>query len=587
MSEPLPVFTIIKSGQSIELTLEDDELQTRPKYQVLEDEQIEFQLFSKLHLSSPTLWIQDVPLYPTTSDGHLFFWRTSSDHPLFRNHFGYCELRLVINEETYLYSAIEVLAKKINADRTQDILRYLENQINGITNFCFSLTHQKSDSDLMGIASPQQIMQEIKLGVNAFIELIPQFLSRRRSRLITTPKIVDWSETTTISECSIDYVLTHPDLFIPATSPTQSIKYNNQHFSTQTIKTELIQQSADVYENRVIIGYFETCYRKIIQIQQYYDDFKATLEKQAEPTSIPFGYQSIHTIRKHFGTLFCDKILNECKDLLKQLVYIQEFIRKNFSVTRPIYGMPQVTSGFLSFSHYRKIFERIVSFYRLGKLNTAGSQFLYNLRTLDKLYEFFCLYRLLESFEKIGFKIQPSEKVKPTEQHAIFQDVRPADSYALISNRSIKINIHYDKEISSSLSNNLIVKQRGKTIRRPDFVIEFSDGATDAYLIFDAKYTSIELARNKYLPELTMKYFHGLGTGNEEFSRCMGIFALHPRSFKNSGDESYWFHKDSFNLYSASPAFPALGTLTLEPESPHEILTDMLSQFIKILRKHF
>ncbi len=580
-------FKLMKNGNSIILPLEKSKYNLTPNYKILEDESINFVLSSPKPFSNPILWIQDAALAPTKAQKSIngtfeYYWHPSEENPLFLNHFGFSELMIELDEREYYYTVVDVLARKLNADNTQNILRYLESQISGLTNFCFSLTHQRADADTMGSASPQQIIQEVRLGVQSFIDVIPQYISRYRSRLTSAPKLVSWDEATNFAQRSIDYVLTHPDSLALSTDTTRSIRVGHRHYTTQAIEIDAINENTDIYENRVITGYLETCTITIGKIEQYYRDFVATLGKQEEPSNVPVGYQSILSIRKHFGTRYSEKILKECFDLQRGIAYCLDFVKKNLRVTRSVFGMPEATPGFLTSTHYRKTFERIVAFYRLGQLNVSGNQFLYNLRTLDKLYEFFCLYRLIESFEKIGFKLTRTEHSHMLKQTPIFFDLQPADSYTFGKNTSLVINLFYDRNIPS-LPNKITVKEKNQSSRRPDYLIELSDGSSYAYIIFDAKYSSPRLAREVYLPALTMKYYHGLGLQNSAQSKCMGIFALHPQ--KNRSEISF-FHKDAFNVFSNTPAFPALGTLSLDPDSEPSHLPNLLSRFITVFKRN-
>ena len=585
-------FRLNSNGTSTELLLASTRQNSTSNLQILEDDDVSFLLISSKPLSNPILWTQDVShsvtLEERSKNGLYEYYWYQDDPPLFRNHFGYSEITIEIDEETYRYTVIEVLARKINADNTQNILRYLEDQITGITNFCFSLTHQRADSDGIGSSSPQQIMQEIRSGIQNFTDAIPQFISRRRTRLISTPKLVNWDEATSFSERSIEYVLTHPDSLTPSNNKTRAIKVGRKNYMAQTIETDIIGESTDVYENRVITGYFETCAITLGKIETFYRDFMSTLEKQEEPRHVPLGYQSILNIRKHFGTRYSEKMLKECQDLQRSIVYCADFMRRNLYVTRPVFGIPQATPGFLTSTHYRRLFERIVSFYRLGALNTNGNQFLYNLRTLDKLYEFFCLYRLIESLDKIGFKLERTEYSQKPKQTPLFTDTQPADIYTFARNSALRLTLFYEKSYyekkAKSLSNTIFVKQRNSRKLIPDYFIEIYDGSSYAYLILDAKYTTPKLAKELYLPDLTMKYYHGLGTSEDTKPPCIGIFALYPRQGK---DEIYHFHKDNFNIFSNKPSLPALGTLSVDPESDSINLSKLLSQVISIFISHF
>ncbi|EJY8357097.1 DUF2357 domain-containing protein, partial [Cronobacter sakazakii] len=98
--------------------------------------------------------------------------------------------------------------------------------------------------------------------------------------------------------------------------------------------------------------------------------------------------------------------------------------------------------------------------------------------------------------------------------------------------------------------------------RSPDFVIHISNGnGIDKYLILDAKYTSTDKAFLHYLPELTLKYLHGLHSISDANSSIIGLIILNPDEKLLIRD----FHNSSFDIYSDRPAMPFLLCATISP----------------------
>ena len=114
-------------------------------------------------------------------------------------------------------------------------------------------------------------------------------------------------------------------------------------------------------------------------------------------TDIPIGYQCLGEIRKKFGRRHYEKLLAECRELQRMCRSCIHWYDAYLPVKRMIREEPKMTPGFEAYAHYRKVFDKIIQWYRIGKLSLAGDHFLYSLRTLDKLYEFYCLFQIVEA----------------------------------------------------------------------------------------------------------------------------------------------------------------------------------------------
>lgn len=88
----------------------------------------------------------------------------------------------------------------------------------------------------------------------------------------------------------------------------------------------------------------------------------------------------------------------------------------------------------------------------------------------------------------------------------------------------------------------------------------------------DAKYTYPSLAFEKYLPECTMKYVHGIHNNHNCLNPVQSLTIIHPDSLTKF--ES--FHSQDYSLKGKYPIAPSLQTLGVALEG-NEIEDELLN----------
>lgn len=98
--------------------------------------------------------------------------------------------------------------------------------------------------------------------------------------------------------------------------------------------------------------------------------------------------------------------------------------------------------------------------------------------------------------------------------------------------------------------------------RSPDYVIKISNALNnERYVILDAKYTTTDKAFTHYLPDLTLKYIHGLNLISKTHNPIIGLMIINPDNNPQVRD----FHNSVFELFSDTPAMPFLQCATITP----------------------
>ena len=573
-----------------------------PAVRVTEDEPVEFVLRCAGDVR-PRLYVQDVELDPPfrqmRGDTYEYWWEPHPGGPgWFLNHFGYCILTVEFQAgpdraESLCYAAVEVFARKPNAERAERILDYLESRMEDVSRSCFATTHpgaahpvagQDGEALRSGDIPASALLQAIAGHLETFAAQAPRFRYRKRCRLAPTPTRIKASSAANLTEHSVHWALTHLDALMPVGAPTpHSIAVGGRFYELDEIETYALSEVTDVYENQVIAGYLEGIAARLSDIETFCLGQLQALESEGFIAQVPPGYGSIFDIKRKVGRRRFGKLLAECYALQREAADQAAFWRKHLPVTRTVREMPTVTPGFLASPHYHQAFRRVVDWHGLGRLNLSGERFLYGLRTIDRLYEFYCLFRLVETLRESGWEPAGQQR-RPPAAHArpgLDWDARPDDIYVFSNRAGERITLFYEPQIERTLNGalGLVRTMVGGPGFLPDFVLKFEPSGSEpsgpgspSYLILDAKYVSPYLALNfegsrSELSKITMKYLHGVGAAGGGRSPVQGIFVLHPQDFRAAAPGSSYrpYHAPGFGLFSKTPALPMLAALELTP----------------------
>jgi len=622
MYESMTFALVQRGGHSWEpLDLSDVPDTDPPAVRVVEDELVEFVLRCREDVQ-PRLYLQDLeldrPLRQKIGDVVEYRWEPRPGGPApFLNHFGYCILTLDFlsgpeEEEAVCHASVEVFARKPNAERAERILDYLESRMEDVSRSCFSATHPGAphpdgEAPESGDIPASVLLQSIAGHLQTFAALLPRFRYRKRCRLAPTPKRIKAAHAANLTEQSVHWALTHLDTLLPVGAPTPgAIAVGGRFYELDEIETYALTEETNVYENQVIAGYLESIAARLSEVERFCFEQLHQVESEGFIAQVPPGYGSIFDIKRKVGRKRFGKLLAECAALQRACADQSAFWHLHLPVARAVREMPEVTPGFLSSPHYHQVFRQIVAWHGLGRLNLAGERFLYGLRTIDRLYEFYCLFRLVETIKDAGWALagQARHSAAPRPGANLDGDARPDTVYTFRSGEGARITLFYEPEIGREpdAALGLVRTMEGGAGFLPDFVLKFEPAPkfeSDAdeppsYLILDAKYVSPYLALNFELTKITMKYLHGIGAPGGGRSPVRAIFVLHPQSFHAAapGPPYHAYHARNFGLFSETPAIPALAAVELtpgtgeEPEAGDAALLRVLQRSLEILRRY-
>ena len=592
MRDEIKLFLIVFK-ERFELSLNEN-LNEDPILTIKETDYVYFEIQSPKKLLHPVLWIHDLALIPNLEDKNengvfIYIWRPV-EKP-FINHFGRCliSLQYTYSEndvtEKILYSIIDILALKFKADQVKSMLFFLESRMDDVIQSCFSRTYWKTNSNHEGVRHSRVILQVAESCLGKIEINLSRFRHRPISRLSPETKIIQPTQIDSIDISSIEWLFHNPEkLTLLKSTNDSSVIIHKKNFGLEEFIGENLFEDTNTYENQAVRGFIESILETIQGIKSKFKQLNKELEEGYSIGNIPQNFSSFEEIVKIFGKTFYESQIEKCEKLQRRCLNCLNFWKIYVPTNKSITSMPNFTPKFSSYSHYEAIFIKMIDWYNLGKVNIEGEKYLFSLRTLDKLYEFYFLFLLIDALKTLGFSLVSHKWTKESENIVEVEQANPANSF-LFTDYKNYFKLEYEPRINLSSENeeDLIYVFSGYNQQypflEPDFLVSIFNDEEMKYIIFDCKYMKPSDAIRQALPKLTQKYIHSLSTNKGGISPVKVLLAIHPKNIDSNYRGVYMYSnvRKGFDINSKTPIIPALGTLEITPEN-HEINISGLSE---------
>ncbi|MBD8272754.1 hypothetical protein [Pseudomonas fluorescens] len=616
-----------RKGEQAILNIASDEATSRP--QIREDDVIKFTATLDRE-ARVKLVLHEIQMYATSrkqdGDSWIYEWSPGlgeyRHHCFFQNYYGLASLDLLIEDfepsnltlEYALvspssskilieYQEIEVLAKSENASRVDAMINFLSSQDSNLIASVFRVTRLRAGfigdegrSDSQYLDRIEKNTRELERVTRALFRN-PILKSRAQTRLVVPNEhsVPDDSTISWINDNTSEIYQTD-DQF------SSFFEIDDVHFNANKILETYVTTSSDCYENRVIHGYVVLLKRAVKSILDSMKSRKFVQEK--EP---PKGYASFFTQINKYSTIINKNKIQRCSGLDLRLGAILSKLKKLIPVSNLHLGVPQLTPKAKSNPIYREVFVRMIEFMRFGKPSWDVNDELLSITSVPKLFEYYCLFIVREKIESFIAKENPAHRAEneATENISKF-------SYAF---RELTINLLYEPSYwthghhnakSAQLINSegwtrsklekfkynsdplidFSVGKRGTTgphaRRSPDLVVQVeAPGRQTLSIIIDAKYTGNEKAFLDYLPDLTMKYIHGIHDKATGHQQTVALIIINPTS--DLEERTRHFHSESYSIHGSSPVIPALLVSSLDFTTAELQASDFHNNIIKVL----
>lgn len=504
----------------------------------------------------------------------------------FHNYFGIAELQVKLvsdeNIEFLKFPKIEVLAKKINADRVNDMLSFLAKHNSDALCAFFRVT-RRSAGYKEGDTPADILIEQLEKVVLTIQPLLDKIIKKPITKLTLKDKYIFPNESTNIDDITLAWISDNTDeLYETDNNNLAILEYDDKLFGTQKLRENSLIEDCNVYENQVIHGFIKTL---IITTSSILTNFENPKINHSKFEKISDGYSSFFSQINKFHRNINFKKVEKCKEILLSLSFLRKKIDTHIHVSKKLTGIPSFTMKAKHNPSYLIMFNKIVNWHRFGKPDWSVEEELFSIQSIPKLFEYYTLFYIKGVMDKI-FKASPSlpsvgEKIKfkyTVDDFDFSLDYEPkywvaghpkTDHRELINSEQWTV---YNGKATKRSSTNVNAN------RSPDFVINLThkNKLLHSYII-DAKYTYNDKVFSFYIPELTLKYLHGLHPIGGDNKVIIGLMIINP----SNAHATRHFHNNIFNIFSENPVYPSIISNSIKPGD--EELVD--SEFEKIIKR--
>lgn len=469
----------------------------------------------------------------------------------FLNYFGLCEVFFDEgNESKYpiLIGSIEITSSKISSNEIDNIFDFLlDNQASYWK--AISRTKVKSSDNQLFDGHIFWLLYQLKLDLKKFDEIIPQLELEPRTKVVEKNQVENWNENIILDENSITWLIENCHVISKTDYyNAERVKINNRFFKIDQIQTQRLINTTDTYENRIIHGY-------LIDVKQF-----LMIQLQNIENFLLFNQSTNNSLRDLQIQKYYQRLKFECQSLsvfVDNLLYQCEII---IPVKNPLIEFPTNFHAFESTDHYFQLGVQIIRWFDRKNLIYDPDFLFSGVRTLDKLYELYCLFKIIHSLNETGLILK--EFIPLEKENKLWNDqiTIHAGKYIFNSKNGFSISLYYEQVPRYLFTSSSI--HRGQLL--PDFIVEFTNDNTKEknLIILDAKYKPVANVKKYDVPALTLKYLHGISSINSTY--ISGLLLLHPKDkIFNYLSQVWFYHRDENNLFSEKPIFPFIGSIEI------------------------
>ncbi|CAG9424669.1 nuclease domain-containing protein [Providencia alcalifaciens] len=560
-----------RQGDAFELPLVESK--SKSAVFILEDEAIEISFSSELFYDRVSLLLYENEMQPTVIEQHndlwIYKWQPRrlgkfNYECIFHNYYGIAELALELKAEENIeivnFQAVEVLARKINAERVEKMLSFLAGVDSEVLCSFFRVTRRQAGYK-HGDTPAEILLEQIENITETTSILVKKIVNRPITKLSTIGKYVYPNDSTNVDDLTLSWLCNNIDELSETDCIDHAIlEYNDSFYIAGKLIEHKATEDSDVYENQVIYGFINTL---IQTTSMLLFGFEMPEGKTNKVNETPLGYISFFSQIQRFQKCINQRKILKCKSILTNLHSIKRMLTEKIPSKKHIVGIPTFTMKAKKNPLYLSLFKKIVDWYRFGSPDWSVQEELLSIQSIPKLFEYYSLFYIKTILER---KYNSNFSSEPVSESLLFSiNIEKGLKLSLFYEPKYWMVNHPKVDFRGLINTEGWTTYNGKVSKRssssrfsnrsPDFVIKINDNyKNEKYIILDAKYTYSDKAFTQYLPDLTLKYLHGLHSISNIKNIITGLMILNPDEESKVRD----FHHSNFDVFSEKPALPFL-----------------------------
>lgn len=453
----------------------------------------------------------------------------------------------------------------------------ISNILKELNLFDFSPINKLLFNDNSTFKSLSSYIQLVKNIVVCYQEELHYFTSMNKQSIQSSKVLESFNKVRKVSNNSITWLMQNSNM-LSEVNEELGLKYNGKYYLPLKIQTENNIERLDVYEKQIALGFLYIVHEKTKQVlndlQLEYKTTEGIIKKVQQ--SISKQYSAPIITLKAIQVEFSRQSINVLQNKLNQL----EALYRQYSIILKVKKLdfktsPKNTKTFQEKISYFKIFQTITSWFNYGEFDFAKEKLILRVKTPDKLFEYFCLYRLLILFDNEKFKALKNQKatrsfIYEEGEKSYPNEIDIPNTYYL-ERDGIKVTLYYQPVIKTNgFFNDLSLYRITNSILGysiPNFVIKFNDTkGQEEYIILDSKFSSINNIKEFQMNEIISKYSTQLAVA-KEISVPRMVWILQGRV--DNTEKKIWYYNSSPNAKKYKPA-TSYGVLSINTKADVE-----------------
>lgn len=524
--------------------------------------------------NKPEVYFEDYQseLLELNEDGVDFYETANSC--FFSESFGYAALRIEFEDQRIIFP-FDVQAKKTSVDQARKMIHYLASHSERLVSTCFSRSSISIGSNRADSIDSETMLSTAEAFIEKLQSFQSEFLNNIRERLLPI-RLPVWQANIYNREIDPYDVINNLDALTPSSSGGD-VFLRGRNFDLSGIYVSSVQPSADVLENRIILGGLYGIQRKVGELVQQLDCYDTNKADE---------YAGFESFQRLMLSLTSDGMRRRGKDLLNTTERFIRLFEQRLKVKFVGEITPSITPYVKSTRVYGLLFSQLNSWYELGTPSISGIKFLMKLKSLSKIYEIFVLFQIVDNLCRQGFIVHDAVP------HETMGDIIPSE--VTFKNGVEELILQYEPIVNiwSPTTSHMDLIDVGHQpgaphpYWSPDFVLRFSNGTAVRYIILDAKYSTRSSVKDFHIPALFDKYYVATAvydsfTQTATHAPIVGIFAIFSLDDRSTSYVSKWRRH---GINNDLPRIPMVGGVGLMVDNSL-FFNESMSSALNILRR--
>jgi hypothetical protein len=485
---------------------------------------------------TPRLYLGDIEVLleaVRTSEDGVDRWSTKRECHL-RNFVGQCPVVVAVNDsDPQIAFLLEIHAKKVTADQVRAMLTELVRRDADVVRLCFSKVTSETGRRQENAGTPEVLVQLAERFIGLLMEQREYLRARFCRRVMPQAVVAARSDRDQLDDRGLSWIVHNLDQVYESEEGLRDFRLRGRNYRIARIERTKLIDDADVYENQVLLATVQAIRSQMRMCLAAARPTKAIRE------AVLADYVSFSDLLS--GILpMAPAFVQRASALVEKAAHLARFFQDELGVSEKKEQRLRITPFVRRNPVYRRLFWSVHEWRAKGVPSWVGRDFQLQLLSVAKLYEFYCLFSLIEALIADGFAVADSAYVR----HEIDMDLlgtevprplaEPLNRYRLTRGKDSLVLLYeprifaFARTKSSRSIDELSLGPTGRyTYRQPDFVVLRHAPRGIEYFVLDAKYSSADTAAKRHLPECVTKYFINMGAVapdlRVDYSRCMGV----------------------------------------------------------------